>query len=279
MSDRLKYNLFKLSRIFTYTCSVVLKLKEIVFLASFVSSVHLSSVMSFKELKKIDKRTKYSVYGWLRRQEKSLKSSSIPSMISAICILFYRDDEIFEIISNKGIKISENKKSIEAYNNYKYNNYGMMEIESQRKLIYKWDLKICSGSANIIIGLSSRQYSNTDSYHDGCDNWDGIDYLFRTFSGSTGGLSLFSVKQNRVITYGGGFVHLFWCEYNDPFGHDGDLISLHLDLKEGEIGLIINGKDQGIAFTDIIRSEDIKYRLVVSLSKDSSVEILNFSKS
>ena len=52
-----------------------------------------------KKLSKIDDRTKLTVYGWIRQQEKSLRLRNIPSMITAICILYARDDEIFEIIN------------------------------------------------------------------------------------------------------------------------------------------------------------------------------------
>ena len=66
----------------------------------------------FKQLSKIDSRTKYSVYGWIKSQEKQLKLRDIPSMISALCILYFRDDEIFDIISKKEIQLSHNHKVI-----------------------------------------------------------------------------------------------------------------------------------------------------------------------
>eukprot|EP01084_Bolivina_argentea_P282151 482922_1 len=63
-------------------------------------------------LSKIDTRTKYAVFGWIRNNEKLLELSHIPLLISFICILYFRDDEIFAIIGTK-VKLSNNKKCIE----------------------------------------------------------------------------------------------------------------------------------------------------------------------
>ena len=57
-----------------------------------------------------------------------------------------------------------------------------------------------------------------------------------------------------------------------------DRTSMTLDLKERTISLAVNGEDQGIAFRDIPKSKNIKYRLFVSLhGKNDSVEISNYS--
>ena len=64
-----------------------------------------------KLLSRIDKVTKYAVYGWIREKEKQLKLGTVPSAIATICVLYYREDEIFDIL-NEEIKASENKKVI-----------------------------------------------------------------------------------------------------------------------------------------------------------------------
>ena len=116
----------------------------------------------FKQLSKIDDRTKYSVYGWIREAERSLHLTHIPMMINSICILFYRDDEIFDIIG-KNVKVSSNKKCITKLeapppdNKWDNNTYGILEIPSMSNLIYKWDLKVCANrkGTGIVIGISS----------------------------------------------------------------------------------------------------------------------------
>eukprot|EP01084_Bolivina_argentea_P297692 512906_1 len=106
--------------------------------------------MALKLLSKIDKRTKYVVFGWIRNNEKTLQLSHIPVMISSICILYFRDDEIFAITGTK-VKLSNNKKCIEkikkemAWGN---SSYGINEISSKDNIVCQWDLKInkCTNS-------------------------------------------------------------------------------------------------------------------------------------
>ena len=68
---------------------------------------------SFKKLSKIDKRTKYSVYGWIREMEQALDLSQVPMMISSICILYFHKDPIFDSnLIGTSTKLSADKKCI-----------------------------------------------------------------------------------------------------------------------------------------------------------------------
>ena len=62
-----------------------------------------------KKLSKVDQKIKIAVHGWFRQQENSLELNNIPLMIISICILYFYEDEIFEIIA-KNIKIQMIKK-------------------------------------------------------------------------------------------------------------------------------------------------------------------------
>ena len=58
----------------------------------------------------------------------------------------------------------------------------------------------------------------------------------------------------------------------------GDTISLHLDLKQGTMKLLVNEKDGKIAFRDIKKSKAIKYRMFVQVSLNNvgdTVEIID----
>ena len=60
---------------------------------------------------------------------------------------------------------------------------------------------------------------------------------------------------------------------------DGDLVTLKLNLRTRQISLIVNGQDEGIAFENIFKSTEIKYKLFVSLKYiGDSVEIINFTR-
>ena len=54
--------------------------------------------MSFKEVNNIDVRTRYTVYGWIRRQEQELEIENMPPILAVIIILYFRNPEIFDII-------------------------------------------------------------------------------------------------------------------------------------------------------------------------------------
>ena len=45
---------------------------------------------------------------------------------------------------------------------------------------------------------------------------------------------------------------------------EGDVILVHLNLKEEQIRISINEEDQGIAYNKIEKGEDIKYRFMVT---------------
>ena len=64
-----------------------------------------------KQLSKIDIRTKHTVHGWIRKAEQELQIGYIPNMIRSICIIYIRDDDIFEVTSDK-IKLSKHNKMI-----------------------------------------------------------------------------------------------------------------------------------------------------------------------
>ena len=65
----------------------------------------------WRKLSKIDRRTKYAVYGWIRKAEQELQLSHTPLMVSSICILYYVEDEIFEQTADT-VKISKRGKCI-----------------------------------------------------------------------------------------------------------------------------------------------------------------------
>ena len=97
-----------------------------------------------KKLSKVDKRTKYAVYGWMRESEKELKLVIIPDIIVVTSILYFRKSEIFDIFDAEKVKLSKDGACITAITDHYYNvpNYGCIEMLSTEKGKYKWDLKV-----------------------------------------------------------------------------------------------------------------------------------------
>lgn len=217
--------------------------------------------MAFKEVNRVDQQTRYAVHGWMRRQQSELEITNLPPILAVIIVLYYRSSELFDIISKKCIKLSENKTMItkqgQLRGKYKYenNNYGSMEIDSTSNGVYQWDLNIVK-CGWIYLGVAWKYTPNRSTVlyvGDPGHYIFGHDATARTSDAFSG------------------------PEYGECW-KDGDIVSIVLDLDKAELSLMINDKDQGVAFTSIERSVDIKYRLFACLTEpEDCVEILNFS--
>ena len=205
--------------------------------------------MAFKELKTVNKRDRYSVHGWMRHEEKHLKLDNIPSMVTSICILYFRHKEIFGIINNKnGVILSPNKTIITNTTRLTYSiNYGITKIPSMNKNIYKWDLRpIKDKRGGIGYGIGD---TNGHRYEFDCDvkgDWD--------------------AKQ---------------VDFSNIKYKQGDKISIILDLKKCELRAMVNNGMEKIAFINLVKSKEIDYRLMVIFNNNligDCVEILNFTK-
>ena len=139
--------------------------------------------------------------------------------------------------------------------------YNQISTNNDNKNIYKWSVKINKSNDNvsgILIGISSEIYLEKKSFV----SWQ---YSY--------------IQHGRINTY---------PEENDGYTHrkhygikfkQGDIITMELDLSKSQIKYYVNNEDQGIAYKNIIRGQDIKYRLAVSLREiDNEIEIVSFTK-
>lgn len=205
-------------------------------------------MISLKQLSKIDIRTKHAVYGWIREQEKSLKLSNIPNMITAVCILFSRKDDVFQTFKAKEIKFSTNGECVKFRDTWKMHTpQKRICIRGRNEIIStdingpkQWDLKINECTGKIGVGIS---------YND-C-----YSYLY--------------FNDARLESYW----KYQWdvdCNYGYNFGK-GDKISICLDLDRKELKYVLNGVDLGIAFNNIEQRDDVKYKLLVVMYRSRSV--------
>ena len=215
---------------------------------------------SLKKLSKINQRTKYAVYGWIRKAEQELNFNNIPMLISCICILYFSEEDIFEILQQE-MKLSNNKKIIWRWSTDRcWENcsccYGNIVIPSMSDTVCRWDLRVrkLNHKVSLSVGISSETkaiFSNHDiSYliHDdgfrnniGCNIWD------------------------------------YYC--HSFFANDNYKISIKLDLINAEIRYFINDNDQGIAFKNVMKKDDINYRLCVCIEElGTEIEIVSFQR-
>ena len=220
--------------------------------------------MAFKQLSQIDDRTKLCVHGWIRMKEKSLRLTNIPSMINAICILYFRDDETFNVIA-QGVESSANQKRISKILSERVigeNNYGINEMVSTTQFIYQWNLRVVKcGDNDIIFGITSNKKAHLFG--------DGYNYAFSRFGEKT-----CTIRNS-----------LYFSPYiiKNSYGkrvEQGDIVTIIVDFKKGHIKIAINGIEQGILSKNVFTGhKDIKYRLNVCLfGEGDCVEITNFSK-
>ena len=104
----------------------------------------MANMININNAKSIGNRTRFTVYGWVRNQEKTLTSGHVPSIILASIILYYRNDEIFVIIGNDA-KLSKNRKIVtKTVNGWSFynNHFGMNQIDSTTDIVYTWKLLI-----------------------------------------------------------------------------------------------------------------------------------------
>ena len=105
-----------------------------------------------KLLSKIDQRTKDSVNGWIRMKEKALRLHSVPSLINAICILYFRNDDIFAFNGNS-LKVTKDNKCIVwtkhapegglyIPHEFLYTAYGYNQVSPCDNVKYRWDIKV-----------------------------------------------------------------------------------------------------------------------------------------
>ena len=219
-----------------------------------------------KLLSKIDKRTKYAVFGWIRNSEHELNLNYVPLRISSLCVLYFREDEIFGI-TGQNVKVSDDGKSITKINRHCFNNnsYGIIHVSSMSDCVCRWDLKINKLSTiyGVIIGVSSSLCPDQKLLHHRDESshyamWNGVFLYDREHL----------IKERPP-----------WRDIKGRCWKENDKISLVLDLVKEEIRFLVNGVDQGTVYKHVKKADDITYRLMVSMFDiGASVEILNFSR-
>ena len=216
--------------------------------------------MSLKELSKVNKRTRFKVYGWIREAERELSLNYIPTMISNIIILYTRDYDHFHVISDQ-CQASNNSKCLTKMTKVLPScSYGYIVISSQSDTVCEWKIKICKLRGRIQIGITSSSSENKS--------------IFRQKDGHHYAISKDSYQYNEITN----------CLHSNPSIprlNEGDLVSICLNLKErnGQFSITVNDGNECIVYSNVKRGQDISYRLVVMLYKmHDSVEIKNFTK-
>ena len=211
---------------------------------------------TWKQLKDMDTRWKFIVFGYIRQKENELSLYNVPSMISYLCLKFYFHGEYFTKCTGN-LKISNDKMSVNAFKNLVgYLDqvvYGNLWIDSLSNCIARWTFKINKNNIRIIVSsteeLGSSQKDRSPYYFFG----KGLSGSYQDqpspgFSQSTA--SAFTIR---------------------------DVMTLTLNTKEASISLQKKDKSALIMFKNIKTGQDIKYKLATSLVKEGdSITLIDF---
>ena len=215
--------------------------------------------MSAKQHKQIFAEDKHRllVFGYIRNYQNSINTSKIiPVPIIHICLSYlYCIGQYFHQISEL-VKLSNDNHTITKIKDHWNNSsYGDVKIHSQSNSIYEWEVKI-DKIDNGGIGISSSDKTeNIFWWHE-----------------NTVCYGYFAINGNKVSGYNQ------YKKYGKPI-HSNDIVSVKLDLKNQQISFSLNYEDQGIAYDNIIKKDNLYYRLVVTLSgKEDQVTIIKFTK-
>ena len=197
-------------------------------------------MLSVQDASKVDKRTKYTVHGWLHEAEESLGLNHIPNIVATICILFYRAAEIFAVVNEEFIDLSEDKT---CATKLKYTAedcmYGKYEISMDQDGIFEWNIKIKKMvNSALLLGISTSK--------DTCKH----------AAAMSGNNYFYGADLDRHFKHG--------HRVHEPYGLSwisGDTISICLDLTKRELRFKHNKEDQGVAFVNIEEDPSMKYRL------------------
>ena len=214
----------------------------------------------FAELKHVDERSEYIVYGFIREVQNLLPSDNnpyfnIPQLANYLCLMYYVINEFWEIIGFHITK-SDDELTLQkaGYHDWDNTSYGHKTIQSKGNYIYKWYIKL--GTSFLTIGIASN-YTDTN---------DGFQYNTNAYN-----YCVYNADNEISDINNRGKV----CGYIEEIV-EGDTICIELNTKNGALIFHINGKSQG-KIADVEQRIDIQYKLATCLyANTESVKIIGF---
>eukprot|EP01084_Bolivina_argentea_P188006 323728_1 len=216
-------------------------------------------------VKQADKRSKYTVFGYIREMESNFNLENIPMLISYLCLSYHYDPEYISKARDDAFEISKNRLIITSKKTICFRDhtiYCNQWIHSMSNVIAKWTFKInyvpnASSIDGIYFGLASEQNDNG---------------IYNDFSNS-------KAANYAVSDCGDKYTHdAESITENVGELHSNDEVTYTLDLQNATFGCKINNNNELILFEYIKQSNDIKYKMVIQIAgKGGSVTLKNFT--
>ena len=233
----------------------------------------------FTRIDHVSKSAVHLVNGYVKKIQELLPLSpyyNISPLITNTIIIYYFLNEYFEKCSAaKGLSITGiNKcvlsKSANACREYDNVSFGHQWIPSNTSHTYKWTIKVLENGVEpnnvnngIMIGIVSnevplniyRAWECIDVQQ--CYFWCWGDIYFR--NGDDRGILM--ANYNKKIY----------------FGNKGEVLTMKVNMNKQELIFYINRRYCGVAATDIVKQEGVKYKLAVVLFwPETKIQIQDF---
>ena len=251
-------------------------------------------------LRTMDIRSRYTVFGYIRRCENELFSLSsdivyIPDEVYGIILIFYyfvRDyfaSYGFDIATSLQDEISQNYmtqiinlgKTRSRYNTA----YGHIFIDPFENKIHKWSFRIHRCNGDCFIGIDSSHKSSVNdkfiqSIYNSFGRWQNLQQFYAISSNGYKYSHYLNGKQ--IPSLNNNHINDIIDNDDDEFIVSGDKVIMILNFKQeyGTMSISINN-DKFIKIFRMIPKSKLNpdYRLAVSLSVGSYIELLSYSYS
>eukprot|EP01084_Bolivina_argentea_P282485 483547_1 len=233
-------------------------------------------------IRNMDTRSKHTVYGFLRDCELLLEAHMyIPDEIFNVCLIFYyhvqdsfaqygpdlATDIDSDLLKNYKTRIMNlGKKTPSKYNTA----YGKTFVDPFENKVHRWILRIHRSNGDCFVGVDSSDRSSitgtfiaNDVFHSG--------YSYKCYR---------NLQQYYAISSNGKkYSHYTNGKKCEVTYSSGDKLKLILDFSNdfGSLSISINGEEYKQVFRMIQKSKfNPEYRLAISLSIGSYVELINY---
>ena len=207
----------------------------------------------FTKIKSINQWEKDLVIGYTKEAQKLVKPNQIPIAISYLCLVHYYEYDYFVFAANKinEIHINHKKDTVTVIDDDVGSRYvyGIMSISDEIPVIYGWTFKLLNKGKEIdnyfAIGISNEADPEHDYYR------------------------IFSEGQKDSLDS--------LTEYAQQL-NNGDVITMEVNVNNGEMRYYVNDKDLGVAFENIDFKKN-KYKMEICVAdKGFEIKLIDFTK-
>ena len=217
----------------------------------------MSSTQQSK-LENINDKSKLTVQGYVKGVQSILPTAknifyNIPTSINQIILLFYFVMDEFELYPSNCYKISQDYRTVKMIRHkypMLYGAFGKIGIHSESNLRCYWTVKITKEAKLEQMSIELIPNKTSDIFETYGWRWRRPCYSFH----NTGANCRASKYASWIRRDPDGTTR----KYGERF-KKGDVITMYLDLTEKQISFVINDKNYGIAFRNIITGPNIIY--------------------